>query len=506
MAQSLGTAVSFDAKKIYSQWAIDSRLNDFYANTTQMGFGVFDDKGNVLADANLPKTTLDYVPGLVAKAVLEAVDYYKDSKIIDVKPWFYAVQNYGCSCYVSDNGKAGKSFDDLNAVKLYSLLYRFSQDKTFPDPAGSLYTNNEAANSSFVAFNDALAGISTANSQYVITRSTNTKAAGGWWHKSSYDNQMWCDGQYMGPALLAQIINDFPGYWNISDDDWGLVINQFDISWNYLWNPTDKLLYHAFSATPKANSSSCWATLKCSYDNTCSTNTAYWGRADAWYMFALVDVLEQMQRSVDYKYLVDDYNRLRGYLNSLAEGVAARQDASGCWYQLLDKTASYSSGGKKNYLESSCSAIFIAAYLKAMRLGLLDTDYTSLCKKAYEGFVNNFLVADGKGGVHIINSCRSAGLGGWTMRDGTPSYYLTGSDVSYTMAKEGQTEGKVLGAFIMAATEYERAFVDAASTSIRNNTKISITNSQLYNLCGQRAGKDATGVVIDNGTKRLLKR
>lgn len=30
---------------------------------------------------------------------------------------------------------------------------------------------------------------------------------GGWFHKYNYVDQVWCDGMYMGPALLAQLIN-----------------------------------------------------------------------------------------------------------------------------------------------------------------------------------------------------------------------------------------------------------------------------------------------------------
>lgn len=37
---------------------------------------------------------LDYVPGLVAKAIIEAVDFYKENSEVDVRPWYYAIQYY----------------------------------------------------------------------------------------------------------------------------------------------------------------------------------------------------------------------------------------------------------------------------------------------------------------------------------------------------------------------------------------------------------------------------
>ena len=72
-----------------------------------------------------------------------------------------------------------------------------------------------------------------------------------------------------------------------------------------------------------------------------------------------------------------------GYLQQLAAGIAAKQDVkTGCWYQLLNYDDTYvatdynsdfcyTSSPVANYLESSCTAIFIASYLKGMRLGLV---------------------------------------------------------------------------------------------------------------------------------------
>ena len=34
----------------YSKWVIDSRMNDFYANTTKCGFAVYDQNGKQTAD------------------------------------------------------------------------------------------------------------------------------------------------------------------------------------------------------------------------------------------------------------------------------------------------------------------------------------------------------------------------------------------------------------------------------------------------------------------------
>ena len=70
------------------------------------------------------------------------------------------------------------------------------------------------------------------------------------------------------------------------------------------------------------------------------------------------------------------------------------------------------------------------------------------------------MAADGSEGVHLYSSCRSAGLGTWSVRDGSKAYYLLGNDVVVVTKDEQQTEGKVLGAFILAATEYEKLYQD----------------------------------------------
>ena len=109
-----GSAITFDATKRYSEWVINSRLSDFYGNEKVMNFAKYTDDGTKTTSGK--STSLDYVPGLVAKAVLETIDYYKNNTEINVKPWFYAVQDYANNT-IPSNGKNGKSFDDLNAVR-----------------------------------------------------------------------------------------------------------------------------------------------------------------------------------------------------------------------------------------------------------------------------------------------------------------------------------------------------------------------------------------------------
>ena len=459
-------SVKFNSGVRYSQWAINSRLHDFYGNQKKFGFDYYDNNGTNTKTVTWYKLdgktevgrSFDYVAGLVGKASLEAADFYQDFDWS--KPWFYAAQGYA-----TDKSYANLSMtlDNMNAAKMY-----------FPILAGKLKSDaaTKVANTAIAAV---IKDMSTYNSTYVIgsgksaLNSTNANDVqktmfGGWFHKSTdYTDQMWCDGQYMGPALLAQIIKHTGKTNNISDNDWDIIANQFSITWAQLYDKTTGLLYHGFTANPGDNASSSWAGI--SKDNVYHS-ASFWGRANAWYFLALVDILEVMPTDNTY------YNTFKGYLTDLAAGIKKYQDeTTGCWYQVMDKVPASLTG---NYLEASCSSIFTAGYLKAIRLGLLDkATYEPIAKKAYEGLVNQFMVYDNKDNstIQLVHSCTSAGLGGSNKRAGDDNYYLTGKDASVVTSSNPTsqyyyTEGKVLGGFIMAATEYERAYQNQDSKQI----------------------------------------
>ena len=460
--------VKFNSDVRYSQWAINSRTNDFYANTTSFGLATYNADGSVLKKRNDTKKQLDYVPGLVSKSIIEAADYYQDFDWS--KPWFLTVKEYG-DTYCNDVENTGESFDNLNATKLYIGIYNNNKYATDVDKSNAK-----------TALARVKTGFINANKKIVIPAGTlaeteGHEVAGGWWHKEIYKNQMWLDGAYMGSALLAQLTQFYGASDNVfgsKQADWDMVAKQMNIVWNMCWNSKDKLMYHAFDATATAkakdNSSKTWYGLS-STTPYVFHSYAYWGRADAWYLYALVDVLEAMK--ADGQESTNNYTTLKSHLNELAAGIAARQDkTTGGWYQLLDKDASFKStkynGSSKNdanYIETSATSLFSAAFFKAVRLGLLGDSYKTIAQNAFEGLVKNFVTYDNDGGIQIWGSCKSAGLGGSKYRDGSNEYYLSGSDV--TMVNKGETtEGKVLGGFIMAATEYERAYQNQDSKQI----------------------------------------
>lgn len=439
--------VKFNKDVRYSQWAINSRLYDFRGNQKAYGFAPWDatkGKGDYANKSNMKN---DYVAGLVGKATLEASDYY--SSFDWAKPWFKSAEAYATDYTYSAQDQAKMTLDNMNAAKmaLHIVNNKWASDnaKTTASAAITAIINDlKYYNENYVI------GGTKSDVKEATTNDVQKKMLGGGFHKYNYVDQVWCDGMYMGPALLAQLINYKDASSKVSNDDWSLLTKQFTITWEQLRDAKTGLMYHGMTATPTTTD---WSKAT---DATSYHSGAFWGRANAWYMLALVDVLEVMPSSNA------NYSTLKGYLENLAASIASYQNEDGTWYQVLDQKDNALNG---NYEESSCSALFTAAYLKAIRLKLLDNKYETMAKKAYVALVDKFMSYDKNDNskIQILSSCCSAGLGtnNKYLRDGSRRYYIDGNDSKAVTGENTEfyyTEGKVLGGFIMAATEYERAY------------------------------------------------
>lgn len=466
--------VKFNSGVRYSQWAINSRLYDFRGNKNAFGFAKWDASTGKVGDypswGGSGGVRLDYVAGLVGKATIEASEDYDTDWS---KPWFESAKDFAVNknTYSAKTNASDLTLDNMNAAKMFIPLTK-SEWTTLAEKTKAENYINEVIED-MVTYNSTLFIGSAYKGSYTGINANTAKGLGmfgAWYHKPAYIDQTWCDGMYMGPALLAQIVkyNGKTNNLSTTESDWDILARQFTISWKQLYNESTGLLYHGFTANPGDNASKDWDGITAG--GTTYHSASFWGRANAWYLMALVDVLEVMPTSNS------NYDILKGYLTTLAAGIKKYQDnESGCWYQVLDKTSASLTG---NYLEASCSSIFTAAYLKAIRLGLLGkVTYEPVAKKAYEGLVNQFMVYDNKDAntVQLVHSCTSAGLGNG--RAGNDDYYINGSsDAKYVTSADPEckigstnmyyTEGKVLGGFIMAATEYERAYQNQDSKQI----------------------------------------
>ena len=285
-----------------------------------------------------------------------------------------------------------------------------------------------------------------------------TKADRVYWHKAIYAYQVWLDGIFMGLPFrcLTAPITEKAGLGkrkpleadirinNIYDD----AVNQLKITYERTLDPKTGLNRHAYDETRKTF----WADKETGLSQHC------WGRAQGWYTMALIEVLDAVP---------EDYSR-RGELIELLrkdlDAVIKWQDKkSGVWYQVMD-----SPNREGNYLESTCSAMFTYALLKAYRKGYLGSKYRDAGIKAYRGIINNFIRIDDDMTISLTNCCSVAGLGPAATdeviaamqqvnpkgsvkenrrRDGGYDYYLS--------EQIRDNDAKGLGPFIWASLEME---------------------------------------------------
>ncbi|BCJ92567.1 unsaturated rhamnogalacturonyl hydrolase YteR [Anaerocolumna cellulosilytica] len=207
---------------------------------------------------------------------------------------------------------------------------------------------------------------------------------GGLWHKEQNKEQMWLDGLYMAGPISAQYGATF-GHKEYYD----LCIFQALLMEKKTKDTKTGLWYHAWDSIKERP----WA------DPETGRSSEFWGRSIGWVPVALLEELEHIP--ADYK----DSKELVRMTLELLEAVVKYQDKeSGLWYQVVDK-----GGMEGNWLESSCTCLFVAAICKAVRMGLLDKNYLTYAKKGYEGVINR--IRFDEQGIIIDNICVGTGVG-----------------------------------------------------------------------------------------------
>jgi len=237
---------------------------------------------------------------------------------------------------------------------------------------------------------------------------------------------MWLDGLYMQGPFYAQYAAEFG-----NDADFDDVVHQFTMMESKARDAQTGLLYHAWDESGKQP----WANP----DTGCSPH--FWGRAMGWYCMALVDTLA---------FIPPSHSKHIEALTAIALRLIAPlikfQDASGLWYQVMDRGRS-----PGNYLESSGSSMFLYFLLKTIRLGIVPQTDTEAVKaaaeRAYHGLLEQKVREDSSGELHLTGICKVAGLGGTPYRDGSYEYYIN--------EPQAADDFKGVGPFIMALIEYE---------------------------------------------------
>ena len=287
------------------------------------------------------------------------------------------------------------------------------------------------------------------------------------WHKAIYSYQVWLDGIFMGlpfRCLTAPITEKLKvesaklkvknykknvqrSTFNVQQiyDD---AVNQLKITYERTYDPKTGLNRHAYDETRKTF----WADKETGLSQHC------WGRAQGWYTMALIEILDAMPK---------DYARRAELLDLLQKDFDAilkwQDKKTGLWYQVMD-----SPNREGNYLESTCSAMFTYALLKAHRLGYVGDKYRDAAIRAYKGIIDRFIKVNADKTISLTNCCSVAGLGPAAIpevvealkrinpkgtvkenrrRDGSFAYYLS--------EPIRDNDGKGVGPFIWASLEME---------------------------------------------------
>ena len=341
-----------------------------------------------------PRLKWDYCHGLELQSMLDVYDRYGDSK-------FYEYALAYADTMVNADGTIKKykledySLDRVNSGKFLFRIYDQTKNEKYKKALDLMRSQLD-------------------------THPRN--ADGGFWHKKIYPHQVWLDGIYMGAPFYAEYAHR-----NSQVNAYQDIINQFLMAARHTYDPQTDLFRHACDVSRNER----WS------DKQTGQSLHSWGRAMGWYAMAFVDALEFIP-----KHEVGRDSMLVVF-NHLANMVKRLQDAkTGLWYQVLDK-----SGEKGNYLESSCSAMFVYALFKGVRLGYLDASYLSVAKKGYRGILKHFIEVDKNGLVTITQACAVAGLGGKVYRSGDYDYYINEAI--------RPNDAKAVGPFIMASLEWE---------------------------------------------------
>jgi len=256
---------------------------------------------------------------------------------------------------------------------------------------------------------------------------------GGFWHKQIYTEQMWLDGLYMHAPFYAEYAQWFEVKEKkaMSMDD---VEHQFCLMYNRAYCNKCNLLHHAWDA----DSVQIWA------DKTTGRSAHAWGRAEGWYLMALVDYLDIYQQKSSKYYAQDQgaIDSLAYILQSLCgRMLELRDEETGAWHQVLDVQ-----DRDDNYLEMSVTTMMAYVYLKGVRLGYLDESYRKEAIKTLKGIEKSFVGEDENGLVVLKSICKVAGLS--DTRNGSYEYYIN--------EKRQDNDPKGLGPWIMALTELLR--------------------------------------------------
>lgn len=300
-----------------------------------------------------PKGQFHYHQGVFLSGVYQTYLLCKEEKYIQyIKDWVDAMMDEHGNIYKYDKGQ----MDDIQpGILLYPLYRIYGEEK---------YKN---------ALKELLA----------VMKAYPTNKEGGFWHKEEFADQMWLDGLYMGGPICAEYAKTFD-----APEFFDLVTKQVCLMEEKTKDGKTGLFYHAYDSRKEAE----WA------DKETGCSKEFWGRSLGWVPVAILDDLDFLPKEHE------GYEELCRIVTELLKAICNYQSEEGRWYQVVDK-----GGEPGNWLENSCTCLFVAAICKAVQKGILEEEYLENAKKAYAAVIRS-LTWQGED-IQIGNICIGTAVG-----------------------------------------------------------------------------------------------
>ena len=209
------------------------------------------------------------------------------------------------------------------------------------------------------------------------------------WHssKSTAANTVLLDGAYMSLPFEVLYSKQFPASLSGFPDVYRDVANQLigdryhlqDEPGTEVTPPSSThLLYHAYDREGDGKTNGVDWTLAST-----KHSPVFWCRAMGWYAMTLIDVLEAIPNDGSH---AADRAELVGIFQNLMAGLKAKQTSDGRWYTVVYSPPTVPVSD--NFLETSCSAMFVYSMSKALVAGYIDASYAKVASKAYRGVLS----------------------------------------------------------------------------------------------------------------------
>lgn len=333
-----------------------------------------------------PKGRFHYHQGVFLSGMQKTYDICQEEKYYDyIKAWVDSIIKEDGTIENFDKGQ----LDDIQPGVLLYELYRKSGDERYKKALFTLLS---------------------------LIKNFPKNDEGGFWHKEKYPYQMWLDGLYMAGPISAEFAATFdqPEYFDICAFQALLMEKKTK-------DPVTGLWYHAWDekkVQPWANPETGLA-------------PEFWGRSIGWVPVAILEELDYFPK--DHK---DRAELVRLTIDLIKAIVKFQDKESGLWYQVVNKM-----GQEGNWLESSCTCLYVAAICKAVKAGYLDKSYLEIAELGYKGIINRLKYNEN--GVIIDNICVGTCVGDYAFYCARPT-------------SENDLHG--VGAFILMCTEVYKAF------------------------------------------------